>query len=86
MSDPWTDAMSDHIVIGDRVLLDASFRDAQARLEMLVHDGMLPWASEMAYGEGITSLVTAAAGGCDIPERHMPHARRPGRPVALVRA
>lgn len=32
--------MSDHIVIGDRVLLDASFRDAQARLEMLVHDGM----------------------------------------------
>ncbi len=52
--------MSDHIVIGDRVLLDASFRDAQARLEMLVNDGMLPWASEMAYGEGITSLVTAA--------------------------
>ena len=51
--------MSDHIVIGDRVLLDASFCDAQARLEMLVNDGTLPWASEMAYGEGITSLVTA---------------------------
>ena len=52
--------MSDHIVIGDRVLLDASFRAARARLEMLAKDGMLSWASEVAYGEGITSLVTAA--------------------------
>jgi hypothetical protein len=59
-SDPWTSAMSDHIVVGDRVLLDASFRAARARLEMLAKDGLLPWASETAYGEGITSLVTAA--------------------------
>ena len=52
--------MSDHIVIGDRVVLDASFRAARARLEMLAKDGMLSWASEVAYGEGITGLVAAA--------------------------
>jgi len=52
--------MSDHIVIGDRVLLDASFRAVRVRLEMLAGDGMLAWASEVAYGEGITRLVTAA--------------------------
>ena len=51
----------DHIVVGDRVLLDASFRAARARLEILARDGMLlPWASEAAYGEGITALVKAA--------------------------
>ena len=51
----------DHIVVGDRVLLDASFRTARARLEILARDGMLlPWASEVAYGEGITALVKAA--------------------------
>jgi hypothetical protein len=52
--------MSDHIVVGDRVLLDASFRTARVRLEMLAKDGIVPWASEVAYGEGITGLVTAA--------------------------
>jgi hypothetical protein len=52
--------MSDHIVVGDRVLLDASFHAARARLEMLARHGMLQWASEVAYGEGVTSLVTAA--------------------------
>ena len=50
----------DHIVVGDRVLLNASFRTARARLEILARDGMLPWASEVAYGEGITGLVKAA--------------------------
>ena len=45
--------------VGDRVLLDASFSAARARLEILVTDGMLPWASEVAYGEGITGLVKA---------------------------
>ena len=52
--------MSDHLVVGDRVLLDVGFRAAQARLEILAKKGMLSWASEVAYGEGITSLVTAA--------------------------
>jgi hypothetical protein len=52
--------MSYHIAVGDRVLLDASFRAARARLAMLVTDGTLPWASEVAYGEGITGLVRAA--------------------------
>ena len=52
--------MSDHIVVGDRVLLEASFCAIRVRLEVLAKDGMLPWASEVAYGEGITSLVMAA--------------------------
>ena len=88
--------MSDHIVIGDRVLLDASFRDARARLEMLVNDGMLPWASEMAYGEGITSLVTAAgpaAGLTRLAGTHLDDRQKPmtapishcsGRPSRLT--
>jgi len=50
----------DHIVVGDRVVLDASFRAARARLEILARDGMLVWSSEMAYGEAITGLVQLA--------------------------
>ena len=50
----------DHIVVGDRVLLNANFHAARARLGMLARDGMLLWASEAAYGEGITGLVKAA--------------------------
>ena len=52
--------MTDHIVIGDRVLLDAGFRAARARLETLASDETLLQASEAAYGAGITSLVAAA--------------------------
>jgi len=52
--------VTDHIVVGDRVLLDASFRAVRARLEILARDGMLLRASEVAYGEGITGLVKAA--------------------------
>jgi hypothetical protein len=52
--------VTDHIVVGDHVLLNASFHAARARLEMLAGDGMLLWASEAAYGEGITGLVQAA--------------------------
>ena len=52
--------MTDHIVVGDRVLLDASFGAARARLQSLARDGMLLRASEAAYGEGITGLVQAA--------------------------
>ena len=52
--------MADHFVVGDRVLLDASFSAARARLEILARDGMLARASEAAYGEGITCLVRMA--------------------------
>ena len=52
--------MTDQIVVSDRVLLDASFRAGRPRLEVLARDGMLRCASEVAYGEGITSLVKVA--------------------------
>jgi hypothetical protein len=52
--------VTDHIVIGDRVLLNASFHDALARLENLATDGMLLRAAEVAYGEGTTDLVKLA--------------------------
>jgi hypothetical protein len=51
--------VTDHVVVGDRVLLDTGFRGARARLEILATDGMLPWLSELAYGEAITGLVAA---------------------------
>ena len=50
----------DQIVVGDRVLFDASFRAARTRLEILARDGILLRASEVAYGEGTTVLVKAA--------------------------
>jgi hypothetical protein len=52
--------VTDHIVVGERVVLDVSFRAAQARLEMMARGGMLWRAAEIAYGEGITVLVRAA--------------------------
>ena len=52
--------MTDHIVVGDRVLLQASFCVIRARLGMLAWDGMLLCASEESYGEGITGVVRAA--------------------------
>ena len=52
--------MTDHIVVGDRVLIGAGFRAARARLELLASDEMLPRAAEAAYGTGITHLVAAA--------------------------
>jgi hypothetical protein len=52
--------VTDHIVVGDRVLLHASFHAARARLGMLAGNEMLLWAAEAAYGEGITALVKAA--------------------------
>jgi hypothetical protein len=52
--------MSDHFVVGHRVLLDASFRDIRTRLGMLAAGGMLASASEAAYGEFVTGLVRAA--------------------------
>ena len=50
----------DQIVVGDRVLFDASFRAARTRLEILARDGILLRASEVAYGEGTAILVKAA--------------------------
>ncbi len=52
--------MTDHLVVGDRILLDTGFHAARARLELLARNGMLPSASEVAYGEGITGLVAVA--------------------------
>ena len=56
----WAGAVIDQIVVGDRVLLDAGFRAARARLEILAGDEMLSWACEVAYGECITGLVKLA--------------------------
>jgi len=53
--------VTDHIVVGDRVLLDISFRAARARLGTLGRDGVLLRASEEAYGEGIAGLVKLAS-------------------------
>ena len=58
--DPWTGSVTDRVVVGDRVLVDISFRAARARLRMLAGDGVLLGASEEAYGEGITGLVQVA--------------------------
>jgi hypothetical protein len=58
--DPSTGAVTDHIVVGDRVLVDIGFRAARARLGILAGDGVLLGASEEAYGEGITGLAQLA--------------------------
>jgi hypothetical protein len=52
--------MTDHLVVGDRVMLEAGFRAARARLELLARDGILLRAAEVAYSEGITDLVQVA--------------------------
>ena len=58
--------MRDHIVVSDRVLLEAGFPAARARLEILAGDEMLLRASEAAYGTGITHLAIGR-GGCLAP-------------------
>jgi hypothetical protein len=52
--------VTDHIVVGDRVLLDIAFPAARARLGILAGHGVLLRASEEAYAEGITGLVQLA--------------------------
>jgi hypothetical protein len=52
--------VTDHIAVGDRIVLDADFRAARARLETLAGDEMLQWACEVAYGEAITGMVKLA--------------------------
>jgi hypothetical protein len=50
----------DHTVVGDRVELNVGFHAARTRLRILVSGGMLPRASEVAYGEGSAALVELA--------------------------
>ncbi len=45
------------VFIGDEVLLDVSFTDAQAGLANLIRDGLLASVSNDAYGDGITGLA-----------------------------
>ena len=54
--------MTDHTVVGDRVALDVGFRAGRTRLRILAQGGMLLRASEVAYGEGITVLVSRWTG------------------------
>ena len=56
----WTGAVTDHIVVGDRVALSIGFHAARTRLRILAKGVMVPHASEVAYGEGITALVELA--------------------------
>ena len=58
--------MTDHTVVGDRVVLDVGFRAARTRLRVLAKGGMLLHASEAAYGEGITTLVELAGPGAGL--------------------
>ena len=52
--------MIDHTVVGDRVELNVGFHAGRTRLRSLATAGMLLRASEVAYGEGITTLVELA--------------------------
>ena len=60
MPDRWTGTVTDYIVVGDRVALEAGFHAARTRLRILAQGGMLLRSSEVAYGEGITALVELA--------------------------
>ena len=66
--DWWTGAVTDHIFVGGRVVVDASFGTARTRLGLLAGAGMLQRACEAAYSEGIVGLAAAAG----------PPAGRPG--------
>jgi hypothetical protein len=52
--------VTDHIVVGDRVALNVGFHAARTRLRILARGGMLLRSSEVAYGEGITTLAELA--------------------------
>jgi hypothetical protein len=60
MPDRWTGAVTDHTAVSVRVALNTGFHAARARLKILTEGGMLPRASEVAYGEGITGLAELA--------------------------
>ena len=57
--------MTDHTAVGVRVALNTGFHAARARLKILARGGTLPWASEVAYGEGVAGLaeLTGPAAG-----------------------
>jgi len=55
-----TDGVTDHIVVGDRVVVPSCFRAVRARFEALTRDEILPQACEMAYAEGVAALVETA--------------------------
>jgi hypothetical protein len=74
VSDPWTGAVTDHIVVGDRVVLDVSFSAARARLRILAGGGVLLQASEVAYGEGITGVAAAASSAAGLSRLAAVHA------------
>jgi hypothetical protein len=57
VSGEWSGAVTDHTVVGDRVVLTIGFHAARTRLRTLAKGGMLVRASEVAYGEGITTLL-----------------------------
>ena len=63
MPDRWTGAVTDHTAVSVRVALNTGFHAARARLKILTEGGMLPRASEVAYGEGITGLAELAGPG-----------------------
>ena len=52
--------MTNHTAFGLRVALDVGFDAARSRLGILAAGGMLVRASEVAYGQGITTLVELA--------------------------
>jgi len=52
--------VTDHTAVGVRIALNTGFHAARARLKILVEGGMLPRASEVAYGEGIAGLAELA--------------------------
>jgi hypothetical protein len=52
--------MTSHTAVGDRVLLDIGFPAARTRLRSLARDGMLQWACEVAYGQGVAALAELA--------------------------
>lgn len=56
----WTGAVTDHIVVGDRVAVEAGFHAVRTRLRILAEGGMLLRACEVAYGEGSTALLELA--------------------------
>jgi hypothetical protein len=52
--------MTNHAAVGVRVELNAAFPAARTRLRTLARGAMLPRASELAYGEGVTGLAEHA--------------------------
>lgn len=60
VSDRWTGAVTDQTVVGDRVAVAVGFHAARARLRILAEGGRLLRACEVAYGEGITTLIELA--------------------------